>query len=82
MDRVQDLDLLKVKNGHLNMPGDGRSSRKKRVVVVHNAVEEIFGSLELGLILDSGYYLDPVFFVGFFFFFSIKFPSIFIFVYM
>ena len=45
------------------MPGGGRSSRKKRVVVVHDAVEKIFGSLELGLILDSGYYLDPIFFL-------------------
>ena len=63
------------------MPGGGRSSRKKRVVIVHDVVEEIFGSLELGLILDSGYYLDPVFFVGFFFF-SIEFPSSLIFVYM
>ena len=66
------------------MPGGGRSSRKKRVIVVHDAVVKIFGSLELGLILDSSYHLDPIFFFGFFFFlfFSVKFPSSLIFVYI
>ena len=44
MGLVQDPDLLEVKNEPVNVPVSGRSSKKKRVVVVHDVMEKRFGS--------------------------------------